>query len=69
MGFQEASGYCKRCRKAVLVRRPGTNHVLHLLLTIVTAGLWIIVWIGVGIKIGGWRCANCGRKAKRSLLG
>ncbi len=28
----------------MLTRAPKVNHVLHLLLTIFTAGLWAIVW-------------------------
>jgi hypothetical protein len=28
---------------------PPTNHILHLLLSIVTAGLWIPVWIIISI--------------------
>lgn len=30
--------------------KPGTNHVLHLLLSIVTSGLWVPVWIIVAAK-------------------
>jgi len=51
-----------------MIRRKGTNHVLHLLLTVLTAGLWLIVWILVSIKIGGWRCSQCGRGVARSIL-
>ena len=28
------------------------SHVLHLLLTLITVGLWLIVWLGLGI-VGG----------------
>jgi hypothetical protein len=38
--------------QAVLVRGHRPNHVLHLLLTIFTLGLWAIVWIGV-VMFGG----------------
>lgn len=62
MSYQETSKYCKRCVKQVLSRRKGTNHILHLLLSLITGGLWIIVWIFCDIKIGGWRCAQCGGK-------
>jgi hypothetical protein len=64
--FQEASGYCTHCEKQVLIRRKGTNHVLHLLLTLVTGGLWLIVWILCAIKIGGWHCAQCGTSVARA---
>jgi len=64
--IQENTGYCKICEKQVMIKRKGTNHVLHLLLSIVTAGFWIIIWILCSIKIGGWRCSACGCKTKKS---
>jgi len=60
MADEKSSGYCKQCDKRVVVFRKGTNHILHLILTLVTAGLWLIVWIGSAIKFGGWRCSECG---------
>lgn len=68
MATQEATGFCKGCGKQVMIRRKGTNHLLHLLLSVITFGLWIIVWILTSIKIGGWRCTQCGRKVGRSLF-
>src|SRR5215213_3933269 len=38
--------------EAVLVQGRRPNHVLHLLLTIVTFGVWLFVWIGVAIWSG-----------------
>ena len=67
MGVREAAGVCKSCGD-VMVRRKTANHVLHLLLTVFTAGLWLIVWVLTAIRIGGWRCANCGRRATRKMF-
>ncbi len=61
--FQETGGYCKYCEVRVMVRRNGTSHILHLLLAIVTMGFWIPVWFLMSIKVGGWRCIECGCKA------
>jgi len=61
--YQETGGYCPRCTEPVMVRRRSANHVLHLLLTLCTMGLWLLVWIGVGIRFGGWRCSRCGAPA------
>lgn len=66
MSMQEAGGVCKYCDKHVLVRRKGTNHILHFLFSIFTAGFWIPIWFLLSIKIGGWSCSQCGRSAKRS---
>ena len=38
--------------QAVMVKGHRTNNVLHLILTIVTVGLWAIVWILVAV-LGG----------------
>jgi len=62
MGIAHTEKYCKRCEKHVLAQKKTANHILHLLLSIFTAGLWIIMWILVGIRIGGWRCSQCGLK-------
>ena len=34
----------------LLSKKRKTNHILHLLLTIITGGLWVIVWILVAIS-------------------
>ena len=52
-----------------MIRRPGTNHILHLILTLVTFGMWLVVWVLISIKIGGWRCSQCGGRVSRSLFG
>ena len=38
--------------QAILVKGHRPNHLLHLVLTIVTLGVWGIVWLGV-IAFGG----------------
>jgi hypothetical protein len=63
--FKESKGYCRTCKKHVLIRRKGTNHLLHLILTILTGGLWIVVWILCSVQIDVWRCSQRGSKARR----
>ena len=49
----------------MLVTRPGVNHVLHLLVTLTTCGLWAFVWLGIALFGGGrWRCSKCGLAAR-----
>lgn len=62
MSFQEVGGYCYSCEKDVILRRKSTNHILHLLLSIITGGFWLIIWFLLSMKIGGWRCMVCGGK-------
>src|SRR5690348_5339414 len=42
---------------AIVRHGKSVNHILHLILTLVTAGLWVFVWITVSIV------AASGRKA------
>lgn len=65
MGMEHIQAYCKDCEKRIRAERKGTKHILHLILTIFTAGLWLIIWIGSSIKFGGWSCPSC---AKWNLL-
>lgn len=67
MAIDQAAGFCRRCARPVLVQRPGTNHTLHLLVTLFLCGLWLPIWMLASVKIGGWRCVLCGRGARRSL--
>lgn len=61
MSTKHRGMYCNRCQKEILAVGSRPNHVLHLLLTIATAGFWAIVWVLVALgKIGGYRCPSCG---------
>ena len=61
---QETSKYCENCGKQVLALRPGTSRARQLLLTIVTLGLWSIVWVIDSIRRPGWRCSECDQGLK-----
>ncbi len=60
MSMQQTSKLCTYCGEYRLFQRKGTNHILHLLLSLVTVGLWIPIWALCMIKIGGWHCSKCG---------
>lgn len=60
MATEQTARLCSSCREQRLHIRQGVNHLLHLLLTLVTGGLWIVGWlIALGLKPG-WRCSQCG---------
>jgi len=42
--------------------KQGPSHGLHLIATIFTAGLWLPIWLLLGIisMFGAFRCARCG---------
>lgn len=56
--------FCKSCQKQVLVTKEKTSHLLHLILSALTFGFWLIVWLLVAIS-GTWRCSVCGSSSVR----
>ena len=58
--MDQKSKFCSQCQKSTLWARAGTNHVLHMLLSLATCGLWLPIWILASVRIGGWRCQSCG---------
>lgn len=61
MGTRHAPGYCHHCGRTVLAVANTPSHVLHLLLSVVTAGLWIPVWIVIALATDSrGRCPDCG---------
>lgn len=60
--------HCAKCRKNTKHLRPSTSHVLHLILSLITVGLWVPVWILVAISNSTQgQCSDCG--AKRGFFG
>lgn len=52
---------CSKCQKKTLHIEQKMNHILHLLLSVVTAGVWIIVWIILAILHSNKpQCTMCG---------
>lgn len=64
MGIAKSQMFCPNERRLVLAERPSPNHILHLLLSIVTAGIWLIVWLLLIVFRGPYRCPHCGARAK-----
>lgn len=63
MGTQKKRMFCQEEVRMVLAERQTPNHVLHLLLSVVTAGLWLPVWFLVTIfGSGAYKCPSCGAR-------
>jgi ribosomal protein S14 len=56
---------CKTCGGPRPFTKRGINHILHLLLSIVTLSLWIPIWILLGVLslLRPHRCEHCGKSA------
>ena len=72
MAVSEKSDWCLRCGKERLFRRHEPEHWLHLVLTAITGGWWLLVWIVAIVFRGPFRCVRCGHthqvsKAHRSV--
>ena len=62
MGVKTSGGYCANCKKNVMTQRNAPNHVLHLILSILTLGFWLVVWFLLAIgSANNKRCTECGQ--------
>ena len=50
------------CEQQRLFTKPKINHLLHAILTVITLGVWAVVWVTLAIINSGkkQRCATCG---------
>ncbi len=53
--------YCKQCEAYRMFIRPRPNHILHLLLSVFTVGLWLPIWLLIGFLtvLKPFRCPVC----------
>lgn len=66
MSDKKSRRYCKQCQGDVLAIASKPNHILHLLLSVLTAGVWLIVWFLIAVRGGGsWLCNSCGAKTSQ----
>ena len=67
MADRMQTGLCPTCREQRLLRQPRPNHVLHLILSVLTAGLWLIVWLILVARSSGAsaRCTVCGTPLRK----
>lgn len=65
----QRESYCSWCAQERTFRRRTADHGLHLILTVVTLGLWGVAWFSIwwGERRLHWRCQGC-RRRTRGLL-
>ncbi len=68
MSAIQGTGYCQMCGRQSYFTKPRVNHVLHLILSIVTLGAWLVVWAVLGALNASKasRCTTCGWQQGRS---
>ena len=60
---------CSVCQKQTVHIKKRINHILHLLLSVLFIGLWLIVWIGIAVL--GTRtpvCTVCGNGSTNNII-
>ena len=54
---------CKACGKPTLHIQEKPNHVLHVLLSVFTLGIWLPIWLLIGLFGSGKpQCTVCGKE-------
>ena len=63
--IRSKSKYCMKCdQQTRFVRPDGPNHILHLLLSLISVGLWLPVWALIVLcsMTERYCCHQCGSK-------
>ena len=68
MSVLTGSGYCPYCREEIMVACTPVADLFHLALTLVTGGLWSVVWFYCRFHARTCICCQCGRRLARYRL-
>lgn len=68
MNYAESSAFCKTCQRQVRITSKRPNHIFHLLMFLLTGGLWLVMWILVSLCYD-WRCTHCGLRVSGFSIG
>lgn len=56
------TGVCTVCSQRVRVEQANFNTLLHLIVAVITCGLWIPIWLIASFSPRPWKCGQCGSK-------
>lgn len=62
MGIEYSTGFCEQCDENVKMQRSTPNHIFHFVMSVLTCGLWLLVWLSVASEKTPWICSRCGAK-------
>ena len=66
MGEIKKGKFCHHCNRQVLHTAKTANHLMHLILSVVTFGCWIPIWSWAALFHGAWTCSACGSVYNRA---
>lgn len=61
-----ARRYCPHCLRNGPAVNGGANNAVHFILTILTVGFWIPVWLLFALCGGSYQCQQCGSRTYSS---
>ena len=67
MSTLQITAECSYCRMKRLFSKAGPSHILHLILSLVTVGVWLPVWLICVVMnaFQPYRCTVCGKAKLR----
>ena len=70
LGLYRSSGWCYACERQSVMEKRRINHLLHLWLSVLTLGVWLLVWAALGFRNAERppHCARCGTEADRGPM-
>lgn len=61
MGTKTTGKFCSACQANVMAQKNTPNHILHIIISLITLGLWVPIWLLISLfSVGQWRCTRCG---------
>jgi hypothetical protein len=61
MPIEQKQDYCAACGTNTLFQRSTPHHLIHVLVTVFSCGLWLIPWmIFAWVHDSAYRCQTCG---------
>ena len=66
MATEQVMRECNRCGKPTLHLIQQPNHILHLLLSLVTFGGWLIIWFLIGQSAKEYQCTMCAKPSRQT---
>jgi len=70
MATERSTTFCHNCNTQRMFIRDGPNHILHLIITILTGGLWLVGWLisVLPSRSNPYRCTRCGMTSTKNLV-
>ncbi len=62
MGQDFNSFFCAHCNDRSMFVRNETRHGMHIVLSLLTAGIWLVPYVVVLMSKPSFRCSKCGSK-------